>query len=47
MPSLPQSFCYDTVEEAKVSTKLRNIRWTTEITQRDQMFLEKLGVHLM
>ncbi len=38
---------FDTVEEVKVSTKLRNKRWTTEITQRDQMFLKKLGVPLM
>lgn len=37
---------FDTVEEVKVSTKLRNKRWTTEITQRDRMFLEKLGVRL-
>lgn len=35
---------FDTVEEVKVSTKLLAKRWTTEITQRDRMFLEKLGV---
>ena len=35
---------FDTVEEVKVSTKLIAKRWTTEITQRDQMFLEKLGM---
>lgn len=35
---------FDTVEEVKVSTKLHSKRWTTEITQRDRMFLEKLGV---
>lgn len=38
---------FDTVEEVKVSTKLRNKRWTTESTQRDQMFLKKLGVPLV
>jgi transposase len=35
---------FDTVEEVKVSTKLLSKRWTTEITQRDRMFLNKLGV---
>lgn len=35
---------FDTVEEVKVSSKLLSKRWTTEITQRDQMFLEKLGM---
>ena len=35
---------FDTVEEVKVSTKLLSKRWTTEITKRDRMFLNKLGV---
>lgn len=35
---------FDTVEEVKISSKLRAKRWTTEITKRDRMFLEKLGV---
>ena len=35
---------FDTVEEVKVSTKLLAKRWTTEITQRDRMFLEKLDM---
>lgn len=35
---------FDAVEEVKVSSKLLSRRWTTEITERDQMFLEKLGV---
>ena len=35
---------FDAVEEVKVSTKLLSRRWTTEITVRDRLFLEKLGV---
>ena len=35
---------FDAVEEVKVSTKLLSRRWTTEITARDRLFLEKLGV---
>ena len=35
---------FDAVEEVKVSTKLLSKRWTTEITARDRLFLEKLGV---
>jgi hypothetical protein len=26
--------------------KLKNKRWTTEITERDAMYLEKLGVRI-
>ena len=37
---------FDTVECVDVSTKLTRKRWTTEITLRDKMFLEKLGVTL-
>ena len=37
---------FDTVEGVKVSSKLLSKRWTTEITKRDQMFLDKLGVSL-
>jgi hypothetical protein len=37
---------FDTVEGVKVSSKLTSKRWTTEITARDKMFLEKLGVTL-
>lgn len=36
--------CFDAVEEVKVSTKLLSKRWTTEITERDRLFLEKLGI---
>ena len=35
---------FDTVEEVKVSSKLLSRRWTTEITARDRMLLDKLGV---
>lgn len=34
---------FDAVEEVKVSTKLLSRRWTTEITARDRLFLDKLG----
>lgn len=34
---------FDTVEGVKVSSKLTSKRWTTEITSRDKMFLDKLG----
>jgi transposase len=37
---------FDTVEGVKVSSKLLSKRWTTEITLRDRMFLEKMGVEL-
>ena len=35
---------FDTVEAVNVSSKLAKKRWTTEITQRDKLFLDKLGV---
>jgi len=35
---------FDTVEGVDVSSKLAKKRWTTEITQRDNLFLEKLGI---
>jgi transposase len=37
---------FDTVEGVKISSKLLSKRWTTEITLRDKMFLEKMGVAL-
>ena len=37
---------FDTVDGVKVSSKLRSKRWATEITSRDKMFLDKLGVAL-
>ena len=35
---------FDTVESVDISTKLKSKRWTTEITERDALYLEKLGV---
>ncbi|MDR1060991.1 MAG: transposase, partial [Clostridiales bacterium] len=35
---------FDAVESVEVSTKLKKRRWTTEITERDAMYLKKLGV---
>ncbi|MDR1135595.1 MAG: transposase, partial [Clostridiales Family XIII bacterium] len=35
---------FDTVEGVGVSSKLAKKRWTTEITQRNRLFLEKLGI---
>lgn len=35
---------FDAVEEVTVSTRLHAKRWTTEITERDRMFLQMLGV---
>jgi transposase len=37
---------FDAVEGVEVSSKLTRKRWSTEITLRDKMFLEKLGVSL-
>lgn len=37
---------FDAVESVTVSSKLRSKRWSTEITQRDKLFLAKLGVVL-
>ena len=37
---------FDTVENVRVSSILTNKRWTTEITSRDALYLEKLGVKL-
>ena len=35
---------FDAVEEVRVSTMLLSKRWSTGITARDQLFLEKLRV---
>ena len=35
---------FDAVEEVNVSAKLLSRRWTTEITERDRLFLDRLGV---
>jgi hypothetical protein len=37
---------FDTVDCVKISSKLASKRWTTEITLRDRMFLNKMGVTL-
>ena len=37
---------FDTVENVRVSSILTNKRWTTEVTARDALYLEKLGVKL-
>jgi hypothetical protein len=37
---------FDTIEGVKVSSKLLAKRWSTEITTRDKMFLDKLGVKM-
>ena len=37
---------FDTIEGVKVSSTLTSKRWTTEITSRDKLFLEKMGVKL-
>lgn len=34
---------FDTVEEVRVSSELRNKRWNTEVAARDMLYLEKLG----
>ena len=35
---------FDAYETTKVSTTVANRRWNSEITIRDRMFLEKLGM---
>jgi len=35
---------FDTVESFKVSSSLHSMRWNTEVTARDRMLLEKLGI---
>lgn len=35
---------FDAIEEVKVSSELHAKRWSTEITSRDRLYLEKLGV---
>lgn len=37
---------FDTVEQVKLSSKLRNRRWNTEVTACDALYLEKMGVNL-
>jgi len=35
---------FDVVEGVEISPKLTPKRWATEITQRDRLFLDKLGI---
>jgi len=35
---------FDAQENVNISAKLKNCRWTTEITERDCLYLDKLGV---
>jgi len=35
---------FDVIEGVEISSKLKSARWATEITSRDKLFLEKLGV---
>ena len=37
---------FDVIEEVNVSSKLHAKRWTTELTERDRMFLIKLGMQV-
>ena len=36
---------FDTVEEVKISSELRSKRWNTEVTERDRLYLTKLGMN--
>lgn len=36
---------FDTVENVKISAKLRNRRWNTEITSCDALYLKKIGLN--
>ena len=35
---------FDTIEEVKISSELRSKRWNTEVTERDRLYLSKLGM---
>ena len=35
---------FDTIEEVKISSELRSKRWNTEVTERDRLYLTKLGM---
>ena len=37
---------FDVIEEVSVSSKLRARHWATEMTERDQLFLTKLGMQV-
>ncbi len=35
---------FDTREEVNISSQIKNKQWDTEVTARDQIFLEMLGI---
>lgn len=37
---------FDAIESVKVSSELKEKRWSTEVTARDRLYLEKLGVKM-
>lgn len=37
---------YDAIENTEVSTQIRSVRWSTEIIERDRLFLDMLGVRI-
>ena len=43
-PAYLQLQWFDTVEEVKISSELRSKRWNTEVTERDRLYLTKLGM---
>lgn len=45
-PEYLQLQWFDTVEEVKISSELRSKRWNTEVTERDRLYLTKLGMNL-
>ncbi len=44
-PAYLQLQWFDTVEEVKISSELRSKRWNTEVTERDRLYLSKLGMN--
>lgn len=44
-PAYLQLQWFDTVEEVKISSELRSKRWNTEVTERDRLYLTKLGMN--
>ena len=45
MPVYLQLQWFDTVEEVRISSELRSKRWNTEVTERDRLYLSKLGMN--
>ena len=44
-PAYLQLQWFDTVEEVKISSELKSKRWSTEVTERDRLYLTKLGMN--